>query len=96
MKDKDSVILKDFLSLILLFYSAVTHAFPWPIKGKAGRPIEGIDPSSTDRIIPNRSEHEINTQEHDTNTWLSSDRALGTRLLLSPETWGSFPSLARL
>ena len=43
MKDeKDPAILKDFFSLVLLFSSAVTRAFPWPIKGKAGRPMKGI------------------------------------------------------
>jgi len=43
MKDKkDPAILKDFLSLILLFSSTVTYAFPWPIKGKARHPMKGI------------------------------------------------------
>ena len=53
--------------------------------------MEGIDPWRTDRITPNRSEHEINTQEYDTNTRLSSDRALSTRSLFTPETWDPFP-----
>ena len=53
--------------------------------------MERIDPSRTDRITPNRSKHEINTQEHDTNTRLSSDRALSTRSLFPPETWDHFP-----
>ena len=38
---KDLAILKDFFSLVLLFSSAVTRAFPWPIKGKAGCPLKG-------------------------------------------------------
>ena len=43
MKDeKDPTILKDFFSLVLLFSSTVTRAFPWPIKGKAGHPMKGI------------------------------------------------------
>ena len=45
MKEKkDPTILNAFfsLSLVLLFSSIVTHAFPWPIKGKAGHPIKGI------------------------------------------------------
>ena len=41
MDEKDLAILKDFFSLILLFSSAVTRAFPWSIKGKVGRPMEG-------------------------------------------------------
>ena len=49
MKDKkDQAILKAFFSLILLFFSIVTRAFPWPIKGKAGHPMKGIDPSRID------------------------------------------------
>ena len=79
------------LPLVLLFSSAVTRAFPWPIKEKANRPMERIDPSRTDRITPNRSEHEINTQEHDMNTQLSSDWALNTCLLFPPEAWDHFP-----
>ena len=45
MKEKkDPVILKAFgsLSLSFLFFLYCNHAFPWPIKGKAGRPIRGI------------------------------------------------------
>ena len=47
MKEKkDPAILKAFdslsLSVVLLFPSAVTRAFPWPIKVKAERSIEGI------------------------------------------------------
>ena len=87
MKEKyDPTILEAFLSLVLLFFSSVTHAFHWPVKGKAGRPLKGAD-----RITLNRSEHEINTQEHGTNTWPSSDRALSTRSLFPPETWDHFP-----
>ena len=54
MKEKkDSVILKAFLPLwFFSFSSAITRAFPWPIKGKAGRPMKGIpeliDPSRSD------------------------------------------------
>ena len=51
MKEKkDPAILKDFFSLILLFSSAVTRAFSWPIKGKARRPMKGPDPIKTDQL----------------------------------------------
>ena len=73
------------LSRFFSFSSAVTHAFPWLINGKVGCPMKrGIQ-------ICTRPNHEIKTQEHDTSTWLSSDRALNTRSLLSPETWDPFP-----
>ena len=47
MEDKkDLAILKAFFFLwFFSFSSVVTHAFPWPIKGKAGGPMKGIDPS---------------------------------------------------
>ena len=85
MKEKmDPAILKAFffslslsspsLSRSSLFSSAVIHAFPSPIKGEEGRPMKwGPD-------------HEIKTQEHDTSTRLSGNRALSTRSLLPPET----------
>ena len=42
MKEKkDLAILKALSPSFLLFFSAVTRAFPWSIKGKAGRPMEG-------------------------------------------------------
>ena len=45
MKEKkDPATLKVIFSLSFFsFSSAVTHAFPWPIKGKAGHPMKGID-----------------------------------------------------
>jgi len=66
MKEKkDPTILKAFgsLSLVLLFSSAVTHAFPWLIKGKAGRPIRGSQhitsiQARSDRTITNPSNPE--------------------------------------
>ena len=82
MKEKkDPTILKvfDSLSLVLLFPSIVTRAFPWPIKGKVGHPMKGIELSQTHQTL--------NRSEHDTSTRLSSNRALGTRSLLSLETW---------
>ena len=97
MKEKkDPVILEAFFSLSFFsFSSVVTRAFPWPIKGKARRPMEVIDPSSTDRITLNRSEHKINTQEHDTNT--AEQRSSSQHpFTLSTKDLGSFPSLARL
>ena len=43
---KDPAILEDLFSFMFSpFPSAVTPAFPWPIKGKAGRPIRGIEQS---------------------------------------------------
>ena len=85
MKEKkDRATLEAFFSLSFFsFSSAVTHAFPSPIKGKAGRPMRGIE-------IGTRPNHEIKTQKHNTSTRLSSDRALNTRLFLSPETRDHF------
>ena len=86
---KDPAILEAFFSLSFFsFSSAVTRPFPSPIKGEAGHPMKGdLDP------------HEIGsgdkkTQEHDTSTWLSSKRALSTRLLLPSETWDPLPLLS--
>ena len=42
MKEKDPAILEDFSFSFSSFPSTVTHAFPWPIKGKARHPIRGI------------------------------------------------------
>ena len=46
MKEKkDLVVLAAYFSLLFFsFSSTVTHAFRWPIKGKAGRPMKGIRP----------------------------------------------------
>ena len=87
MKDeKDPTILKDFFSLVLLFSSAVTRVFPWPIKGKAGRPMKGIG------SIQVKSE-----QTHRTpNTRLSSNRALSAPVHSFHQRLGIHPSLARL
>ena len=54
--------------------------------------MEGIDPSRTDRITPNRSEHEINTQEHVAKQRSSSQHPF----TLSTRDLGSFPSLTCL
>ena len=68
MKDKkDPAVLKAGLSLsFLLFSSVVTHAFPWFIKGKAGRPRMGIGSiqASPDRIITNPSNLEPTRTQH--------------------------------
>ena len=76
MKEKeDLAILKAFGSLSLSRYSfssAITRAFPWLIKGKAGRPIRGI---ATHRINSdsNPSNPEpIKTHEHTTGKRPSS------------------------
>ena len=81
MKEKkDPMILEAFFSLSFFsFFSSVTHAFPSPIKGKAGRPYQEI------------RTHKIETQEHDTSTRLSSKRALSTHSPLPPETWDPLP-----
>ena len=43
MKEKkDPVILEDFSLSSSSFPFTVTRAFPWTIKGKAGRPIKGM------------------------------------------------------
>ena len=85
MKRKDPAILEAFSLWFFSFSSVVTHALPSPIKGKVGHPMKrGIQ-------IGTRPNHEIKTQEHDTSTRLSSDRALSTRSFLSPETWDHFP-----
>ena len=71
MKEKkDPVTLKAFvsLSLVLLFSSVVTYAFPWPIKGKAGHPMKGINQSTHQDSIGSRS-----AQEHDMSTRLGSN-----------------------
>ena len=85
-KNKDPAILEAFFSLSFFSFSfIVTRAFPSPIKGEAGHPMKG------EIQILTRPNHEIKTQEHDTSTRLSSDRALSTRSFLSPETWDPFP-----
>ena len=52
MNEKDPAILEDFFSFSFSsFPSTVTHAFPWPIKGKAGRPMKGTqNPSNLEPI----------------------------------------------
>ena len=88
MKDEDPTILKDFFSLVLLFSSAITHAFPWPIKGKAGRPMKGADPIKTNQSRSTqeaRHEHSAEQQSSSQHPFTPFTRDLG-----------SFPSLARL
>ena len=70
MKDKkDPAILKDSLSLALLFSSVVTRAFSWPIKGKVGMALRGIAPHQikTTSIEPrthSRAATELSTPVH--------------------------------
>ena len=75
MKEKkDPVILEDFFSFSSSsFPSTVTHAFPWPIKGKAGHPIKGI---ATHRINwdSNPSNSELTTTHKHTAEKRSSSR----------------------
>ena len=61
-RKKDPTILEAFFFLLFFsFSSAVTRAFPSPIKGEAGHPIRGIQ-------ICMKPDHEINTQGHNTST----------------------------
>ena len=78
MKEKkDPATLEAIFSLSFFYFSfSVTRAFPSPIKGEAGRPMQ---------------EKDRKTQEHDMSTRLSSDRALSIRSLLPLETWDPFP-----
>ena len=60
MKEKDLATLEAFFSLSFFYFSSsVTCAFPWSIKGEAGRPTVGIQTQK------------IKTQENNTSTWLS-------------------------
>ena len=65
-KKKELTILKAFfsLSLILLFSSAVTRAFPWPIKGKAGHPMRAIQSEPIDSSRFDLDPHKSTTQTH--------------------------------
>ena len=84
MKEKkDPTTLKAFFSLSFFsFSSSVTHTFPSPIKGEAGRHMKWGSGQGGWGIL---------TQEHDTSTRLSGKRALSTRSLLPPETWDPLP-----
>ena len=77
MKEKDPAILKAFLSLVLLLFLRCNPRFLLAYKKESRTSHEGDRARSA--------------QEHDTSTRLSSDRALSTRSLLSPETWDYFP-----
>ena len=86
MKEKDLAILEAFLSLILFLFLRCNPRFPLAYKSESRAPHERDESIE----IRTRSEYEINTQEHDTNTGLSSDRALSIYSLLPPETWDPF------
>ena len=45
------------LPLVPLFSPVVTRAFPWPIKGKAGRPIKGHRTTSDQKPLTSNLEH---------------------------------------
>ena len=78
MKEKkDPAILEAFFCLILLIFLRYNPRFPFAYKREAA-PLPGTN-------------HEINTQKHDTNTRLRGDRALSTRSLLPSDTWDHFP-----
>ena len=67
------------LSLILHFFLLCNPRFSFAYKRGSRAPHERGRPGG------------IWTQEHDTSTWLSGKRALGTRSLLPPETWDPLP-----
>ena len=83
MKEKkDPTTLKAFFSLSFFsFFLLCNPRFPFAYKrGRRGPHERG-------------PEDEIKTQEHDTSTRLSDNRALSTRSLLPPKTWDPFPLL---
>ena len=87
MKEKkDPAILEAFLSLVLLLFLRYNPRFPLAYKRESGAPHEG-DPEPID---PSRFDTDPH-KKHDTNIWLSSDRALSTRSLLPLETCDPFP-----
>ena len=82
MKEKkDPAILEDFFSLSFSsFPSTITRAFPWPIKGKAGRPIRGIATHRID-LNSNPSNPElIKTHKH------TAEKRPSSRHLFAPLT----------
>ena len=71
------------------FSSTITHAFPWPIKGKAGRPMKGIDPDphkNEPRDKNTRAPHEHTAKQRSSSQhpFTSSTRDLGSFLSLLP------------
>ena len=69
---KDPATLEAFFSLSFFFFSFVTHAFPSPIKGEAGRPMkEGI------RNTRAWHEHTAERQASSQHPFTSSTRDLG-------------------
>ena len=84
MMKKDPAILEAFLSLVLLLFLRCNPRFPFAYKRGSRAPHERTIQIRT------RSNHEIKTQEHDTNTRLRGDRALSTRSLLPSKTWDPF------
>ena len=90
MKEKkDPTTLKVFFSLCLvpLLFLCCNPCFLLAYKRGSKAPHEG------EIEIRTRLNHEIKTQEHDTNTRLRGDRALSTRSLLPSETWDPLPLL---
>ena len=65
------------LPLVLLFSPIVTHAFPWPIKGKAGRPIKGHRTASDQRPLGSNLEHIAEQQLSSRYPFVLSTRDLG-------------------
>ena len=65
------------LPLILLFSPVVTCAFPWPIKGKAGRPIKGHRTASDQRPLASNLEHIAEQRPSSRHPFVLSTRDLG-------------------
>ena len=74
MKEKkDLAIVEDFFSFSFFsFPSTVTRAFPWPIKGKAGRPIRGIVTHRIDSDWNPSNPEPIRTHKHTARKQTSS------------------------
>ena len=88
MKEKDSAILEAFFSLSFFsFSSTVIHAFSWPVKGKAGRPMKGMGPDPheaepRDKNTRARHEHMAEQQSSFQHPFTPFTRDLGSFLSL--------------
>ena len=94
MKEKkDPAILKAFGSISRSsFSSAITHAFPWPIKGKAGHPIKGGELTAWHET---RSDHLTNEPiEPQTHSQVATEVSVSIHSF--HQRLGTYPSLTRL
>ena len=77
------MILEAFFSLSFFsFSSAVTRAFPWPIKGEAGHPMKGGG-GRRDLNISARYEHTAERQVSSQHPFTRSTRDLGSSFSLA-------------